>query len=148
MSKVSMNTVLRLLALSAAFEHQFSPVLGSVHSLSLTEFLFLQHLSQAPLGRMRRVDVASLMNLGQSSVTRLSAPLEGEGLLARESDARDARVVYSVVTEAGRVRAREAAQTLDRLSAGIFDDRWSDEEIALLFKFLGRVGRSVPTGLG
>ena len=148
MSRASLHTVLRLLALSTSFERQFTPVLVSVHGVSLVEFMFLEHLSRAPLGRMRRVDLASIMNLGQSSVTRLSVPLEREGLLIRETDARDARVIYSVVTDNGRTRAREAGDTLNRLSEGIFDDRWTPEEIELLFKLLGRVGRSMPTGLG
>jgi DNA-binding MarR family transcriptional regulator len=144
MSQQSVRMVLRLVVLSASFERQFSPLLTSAHGISLSEFLVLSHLSRAPLGRMRRVDLGALLSLGNSSVTRITAPLERDGLVARESDTRDARVVYTSLTTAGRSKALEAGSTLDRLSEGLFDDRWSVQEFADLLTLLGRIGRSVP----
>jgi DNA-binding MarR family transcriptional regulator len=105
------------------------------------------NLDQAPLGRMRRVDLAAALAMSQSSVTRVTAPLEKVGLVARDLDPRDARVAYVVLTDAGRQRVHEAVATLDDLSEGAFVDRWSPEEIATLAELLGRLSSPLPGNL-
>src|SRR5690349_297562 len=92
MTEQTLSAVLRLMQVQAALENRFGGSLGSVHGLALNEVRLLLHLDQAPLGRMRRVDLAAALALSQSSVTRMTAPLEKIGLVSREADPRDARV--------------------------------------------------------
>ena len=86
----------------AVLARRFDGILGSLHGLGLGDFTVLLHLSEAPGGRLRRVDLAERVGLTVSGVTRTLIPLEKIGLVTRQSDARDARVAYAVLTETGR----------------------------------------------
>lgn len=147
MTDHTLSAVLRLLRVQAALDARFSATLGSIHGLALNEVLLLMNLDQAPLGRMRRVDLAAALAISQSSVTRMTAPLEKVGLVAREADPRDARVGYVALTDAGRQRVQEAIATLDQLSEGVFVDRWNPDEVAMLADLLGRLSSPLPGSL-
>ncbi|HYE01050.1 MAG TPA: MarR family transcriptional regulator [Alphaproteobacteria bacterium] len=148
MTKTTTLAVLRLLRVQAALEARFTAALGSVHGLALNELLLLMNLDRAPLGRMRRVDLAAALTMSQSSVTRMAMPLEKVGLVARAADPRDGRVGYVALTDAGRARVREAEATLDRLTEAAFADRWSAEEVEALSALLGRLAAPLPGHLG
>ena len=66
-------------------------------------------------------------------------PMEKTGLVARQSDPRDARLAYVALTEAGLTLVGEVRKTLERRSAELFRDRWSDAEVGSLGKLLGRI---------
>jgi DNA-binding MarR family transcriptional regulator len=76
-------------------------VLSSVHGLSFSDFTMLYKLQQAPEQKLRRIDLAERMGLTASGVTRSLLPMEKLGWVTRESDARDARVAYAVLTPEG-----------------------------------------------
>ncbi len=147
MTNASLSAVLRLLRVQAAIETRFSAGLGSVHGLGLTELLLLMNLDRAPLRRMRRVDLAAALAMSQSSVTRMVLPLEKIGLVARETDQRDARVGYVVLTDTGRERVTEAVATLDQMSEALFVDRWTGDEVQTLADLLGRLSSPLPGAL-
>src|SRR5512135_790194 len=97
MNTQALNAVLRLLRAQSHLQQRFAAELGGVHGLSVNELLLLMHLDQAPGGRLRRVDLAQRLDLSQSSVTRMLAPMEKVGWVARAEDPRDARVGYVVL---------------------------------------------------
>ena len=102
--------MLRLIRAQSYLQGRFAAELGGVHGLSLNELMLLMHLDQSAGGRLRRVDLADRLDLSQSSVTRMVAPLEKIGLVTRGEDTRDARVGYVVLTRAGRRLARDGRQ--------------------------------------
>jgi len=59
-------------------------------------------------------------------------------------DARDARLAYVVLTEAGRQLVTNATATLERMSEHIFHDRWTTQEIECLAELLGRMTVGLP----
>ena len=144
MSEASLAAILRLLRAHSFVEARVDPGLGAVHGLTLRELMFLMQLDQAPANRLRRVDLADRLNISQSTVTRLALPLEKLGFVKRETDPRDARVGYVVLTKAGRQRVADTRVTFDRMTEAIFRDRWSDKEIATLASLLGRFTASLP----
>ena len=144
MSETSLAAILRLLRAQSFVETRIDPGLGAVHGLAQRELILLVQLDQAPANRLRRVDLAARLNVSQSTVTRLALPLEKLGFVKREADPRDARVGYVVLTKAGRQRVAEARATLERSAAGIFRDRWSDNDIATLASLLGRFTAALP----
>ncbi len=144
MANPSLAAILRLFRAQSFVEARVDPGLGAVHGLALRELMFLMQLDQAPLNRLRRVDLANRLNVSQSTVTRLALPLEKLGFVKREADPRDARVGYVVLTKAGRQRVAEARLTLERMAADIFRDRWSADEIAALASLLGRFTAALP----
>ena len=138
MPREAVRAVLRLLVVSAGIEQRLDPTITSVHGISLQELLLLLNLENAPLHRMRRVDLATAMSVGASSVSHLGDPLEKEGLVRKEFDSRDARVAYMALTDSGLKRIREARGTLEDLSSRLFDERWTEHDLA---DFLNRLGQ-------
>jgi hypothetical protein len=139
MSKAPFTTVINLLRAEALVQERFAGELGSVHGLALNEALLLMHLEKAPLRRLTRVDLAKRLHASPSTVTRMAMPMEKTGLVARQSDPRDARLAYVALTEAGLTLVGEVRKTLERRSAELFRDRWSDAEVGSLGKLLGRI---------
>ena len=139
MSKAPFTTVINLLRAEALVHERFAGELGSVHGLALNEALLLMHLEKAPLRRLTRVDLAKRLHASPSTVTRMAMPMEKTGLVARQSDPRDARLAYVALTEAGLTLVGEVRKTLERRSAELFRDRWSDAEVGSLGKLLGRI---------
>jgi DNA-binding MarR family transcriptional regulator len=139
MSKAPFTAVTNLLRAHALIQERFAGELGSVHGLALNEALLLMHLEKAPLRRLTRVDLAKRLHASPSTVTRMAAPMEKIGLVNRQSDPRDARLAYVTLTEAGLTLVGDVRKTLERRSADLFRDRWSDNEIATLGKMLGRL---------
>ncbi|CAN5895172.1 hypothetical protein BH11PSE3_BH11PSE3_15700 [soil metagenome] len=139
--------ILRLFRAQSFVEARVDPGLGAVHGLALRELMFLMQLDQAPLNRLRRVDLAGRLNVSQSTVTRLALPLEKLGFVRRETDPRDARVGYVVLTKAGRQRVADSRITLERMAADIFRDRWTVKDIETLAGLLGRFTAALPGDL-
>ncbi len=83
--------------------------LRAEHGLSANDFETLLHLSRAEHGALRRIDLAEQLRLTPSGVTRLLDGLEEAGLTGRRDCPSDARVTYSVITDAGRAKLRLAS---------------------------------------
>ncbi|HEX8614714.1 MAG TPA: MarR family winged helix-turn-helix transcriptional regulator [Telluria sp.] len=107
---------LRMARANAALLRRFDNSLGGHHGISFSDFQILNHLSRAPGGRLRRVDLAERLGLTASGITRSLLPLEKIGLVTRESDPRDARVGFAVITPAGQELALNASDVVDLIS--------------------------------
>src|SRR5215472_17172748 len=98
----SLDFCLRLAKAHAELVRRFDGQLGTLHGLSLGDFILLLNLSRAPGGKLRRVDLAEKLGLSASAVTRSLIPLERIGLVKRQRDMRDARIGYAVLTKTGQ----------------------------------------------
>jgi DNA-binding MarR family transcriptional regulator len=116
-----------------------SAELVAEHGLTINDYEALLHLSQAEDGQMRRVDLAGLLLLTASGVTRLLDGLETAGLVERASCPSDRRVTYAVLTEAGRTRLRQASVSHVAGVRAFFESRYSGEELEQLADVLGRL---------
>ena len=112
----AMDFCLRLARANAVLIRRFDSMLGTYHGISFADFQILNHLQQAPEGKLRRVDLAERVGLSASGVTRALLPLEKIGLVARESDPRDARVGLALITETGRELATNATDVVALVS--------------------------------
>lgn len=116
--------------------------------LPLASYDVLVQLSEAPGGRLRMTDLADRVLLSRSGLTRLVDRLERGGLVARAKCPNDARGTFTVLTEAGVDKLRQAAPAhldgvhehmtrhLDAAEIGVLTD--------LLTKLLQRDGGEVP----
>src|SRR5262249_22591917 len=77
--------------------------------LTLAENLVLCHVAMAPGRRLRMVDIAAMLTIGKSAVTKTVDRLEERGLIARERASEDRRTVYATLTADGE-KAFAAAQ--------------------------------------
>jgi len=144
MKNAPLNAVLRLIRAQSHLQNRFAAELGGVHGLSLNELMLLMHLDRAAGGRLRRVDLADRLDLNQSSITRMLAPMEKLGWVSRADDARDGRVGYVVLTSAGRRLARDGAKTFAHQAAALFGDLWTEQEVETLARLLGRLTANLP----
>jgi len=144
MKNPALATVLTLLRAQSHLQTRFAAELGGVHGLSLNELLLLMHLDQAPGGRLRRVDLAARLDMSQSGMTRMLAPMEKVGWIERAEDPRDARVGYVVLRRSGRRLAREGTHTLTSQSEALFAEPWTTQEITTLGGLLGRLTAHLP----
>ncbi len=147
MTNPSFSAVLNLLGTHARLDERFDHSLGVLHGLSLKETLLLMHLERSPGMRLSRIDLSRRLHVSPSTVTRMCAPLEKRHVVGREPDARDARLAYVVLTEAGQQLITNARATLEGLSADVFRDRWTKSEIASLADLLGRLTAGQPSEL-
>jgi DNA-binding MarR family transcriptional regulator len=119
MAMSGMNEFLGIRRAVALWENRIDIELGAVHGLGLSEFVVMHHLMEAPGGRLRRVDLARLVALTPSGVTRLLGPLERRRIVAREADGHDARATYAVLTPAGKSLTKESAATVAAIAERI-----------------------------
>jgi DNA-binding MarR family transcriptional regulator len=100
--------LIQLTNLQAKFQKTLTAGL-SPHGISVTEYLVLRQLVEAPGKKLRRIDLAQAVGLTPSGVTRLLNPMEKIGLVSKEAGARDARVSLVAIAPAGETIYRESS---------------------------------------
>jgi DNA-binding MarR family transcriptional regulator len=98
-------------AVQAALEHE----LRREHGLSTIEYEVLSELGECSAGKFRMQELADAVHTTQSTVSRVIARLEEEGLAARAMCPDDRRGIFASVTEAGRERVEAATPTYRRV---------------------------------
>lgn len=139
MINVQTRNALRLLQVADSFRAGLSGEFSAVHGISVNEFMLMLHLERATANRLSRVDLAKRMHVSASTITRMAAPMEKIGLVDREVDARDARLVFVVATKAGKEKLSEALATFSKRAGYLFSDRWQEEEVDQLASMLSRL---------
>jgi DNA-binding MarR family transcriptional regulator len=129
----------RLKASDAAMTRAFNASLVAAHGLTVTDFEVLRRLSLEPEGRMRRVDLAQVVSLTPSGITRLLDGLEREGLVRKDVCPEDARVTYARITARGHRTLVAAAESHLVALEAIFAERFSGAELEALSELLGRL---------
>jgi len=66
------------------------------------EFMILYYLSESSDGKLRRIDLAELLGLTASGVTRMLIPMEKTGFVTRDVSDVDARARYAIITKDGK----------------------------------------------
>ena len=102
------------------------------HGLPLSAYEVLLKLALSDRGQLRMSDLAQQALLSQSRISRLVDQLCQQGLIERKSCESDSRVVYAQITEAGRARLDDAAQTHSAGVEGRFFERLSDADLERL----------------
>lgn len=104
----SSDTWLRLVHTVSTVESEIARMLTSEHGIGLSEYRALQALAKAPDRELRMQDLATHLQLNQSSISRMVERMERSGLTVRDVCADDKRGVFSVITEKGEARLEEA----------------------------------------
>lgn len=115
--------------------------------LQNSSYEVLMHLSDAPDGRMRLSDLASLAVLSRSGLTRMIDRLEREGQVVRERCPDDARGYFAVLTDEGRASVEAARVEYLRDVRELFLDRLSSHELDVLGGVWSRLLGSLEPGL-
>ena len=109
------------------------------HELSMPQFKTLMFLSA---GSQRMGDLARMLGISLSSVTNLVSRLEGKGLVQRDHDLEDRRVVTCELTDEGR-RTVTRFWTVGEKEVETILGQLGDDELDLVlhaFELLARAG--------
>jgi len=133
-----------MLRVHATLTKALDAELEAAHGLPLSSYEVLMHLADADGQRMRMSDLAAMVILSRSGLTRLVDRLEREGLIARESCPSDARGSYATLTTAGRRKLDAARATHLAGVRSLFLAHFSAEEQEVL----GAAWERVLPGVG
>ena len=135
----ALDAWVRLLRGHAAATRELSARLVAEHGLTINDYECLLHLSRAEECALRRVDLAELLILTPSGVTRLLDGLERAGYVEKRSCDSDARVTYAALTAAGLQKLQEASGDHIAAVRELFEVRFSGPELEKLAELLGRL---------
>lgn len=99
----------------------------------------LLELEHAPDRRLRMQDLGQRVVLSRSRVSRIVDQLVDAKFAVRELDSDDGRVIYAVITPAGRARLRRAAPVYVRLVGARFADHLTPQELRTIATLFERV---------
>jgi DNA-binding MarR family transcriptional regulator len=128
-----------LLRAHASLAKRLESRLEREHGLQISSYEVLQHLMDAPAGKMRMCDLAEQAQLSRSGLTRLVDRLERDELLGRCSCEHDARGAYACLTDRGRDRLLAARGTHRAVVREHFLSHFSEPELETLGKLWERV---------
>jgi DNA-binding MarR family transcriptional regulator len=123
----------------ASTMRRFNAELVAEHDLTINDYEVLLHLSHADDRRLRRVDLAQLVLLTPSGITRLLEGLERAGYVERATCESDARVTYAQLTDEGEEKLRHASTSHVAGIRDFFRERFSKEELEVLGRLLERL---------
>jgi DNA-binding MarR family transcriptional regulator len=104
--------------------------------LTLGDYQVLVHLSEAPDNSMRMIDLATMLQLSPSGLTRRLDGLVKAGWVGRRNSEVDRRVMLAVLTDAGRHHlAAVAPHHVDSVRARMLDHLDRDDLTALATVF-------------
>jgi DNA-binding MarR family transcriptional regulator len=106
---------------------------------SLAEYDVMQHLRQAPQQRLKMRELADAVLVTTGGITKLLDRMTASGLVARQGDPDDRRVIYAVLTPAGYERLRKAAPIHLAGIQETFASLLHDDEIDIVGDFFQRL---------
>jgi DNA-binding MarR family transcriptional regulator len=98
--QLAVRYLLEQAALIHKMQRQADANLG-LHGISFTEYLIMYHLDKALNKTMRRIELANVVGITASGVTRLLAPMERNHIVEKQANPRDARVSLVKLTTVG-----------------------------------------------
>ena len=102
-------------------ERRLDSNLGSIRGVSLAEYRLLRALADAPNSQASRVDLAQMVGVTASGVTRALRPLEKLGIVSTVKSERDARLAIATLTDAGQELVRDASSVVNDTMAAILE---------------------------
>lgn len=102
-------------------ERRLDSNLGSIRGVSLAEYRLLRALADAPNSQASRVDLAQMVGVTASGVTRALRPLEKLGVVSTVKSERDARLAIATLTSAGQELVRDASSVVNDTMAVILE---------------------------
>lgn len=122
-----------LLQMTSQLNARMNRQLQEEYGVSLADYEVLVVLSEAPEGRCRVFEIASMLAWEQSRVSHQLARMQRRGLVAREECPTDARGAFAVLTGTGRAAIERAAPAhVETVRQLIFDGITPGELTALI----------------
>ncbi|MFL5907951.1 MAG: MarR family winged helix-turn-helix transcriptional regulator [Solirubrobacterales bacterium] len=137
----AVDALTQLLGAHATLTRELSAALVAEHGLTMNDYGCLLLLHRAGEEGMRRIDLATELQLSPSGITRLLDRLMDQGLVGRGACKEDARVSYAVLTDGGLAKLRETApghvEDIERRLGAVLDKEEMETLAALLQRLSG-----------
>jgi DNA-binding MarR family transcriptional regulator len=114
--------------------------------LTLADNLVLCQVAMAPAKRLRMVDIAGLLTIGKSAVTKTADRLQDRGLITREKDPSDRRTIYATLTTEGEKAFAAAQPAFADAVQRHFAGQLNEAEIRQLLHLSERILQQPPNG--
>jgi DNA-binding MarR family transcriptional regulator len=124
-----------LLHAHASLVKQLDAELIAAHGISLSAFEVLWRVDAADHGRLRMAELANLVLLSPSGLSRLVDRLEADKMIERVACPEDGRAINATITELGRARLAEAEGTHFEGIRQRFLSNFSEAEVGQLADF-------------
>lgn len=135
--------VLAIISTGSDLQRRLDAELAHIKGVSFSEYQLLSALGSSPTAQISRTQLAELVGLTPSGVTRALRPLERLGFVESVRDERDARRSLSALTRAGRELVDDAEQVVaDKIDDLAALDAFTDDEMAAACTLLERVRRA------
>lgn len=121
-----------MLRIHALVIEQLDDELQYEQRLPLSSYDVLVHLAEAPGGQRRMSELADLVLLTKSGLTRVVDVLEKQGLVERLRSEEDGRGLYAKLTPAGRQKFRAAHKVHVQGIRARFLEKLSDPQLQSL----------------
>ena len=118
---------------------ELSTTLQRQYNLSLNAHAVLAQLVKAPDRKLRMTEIANLIDFSLSGLTGLVGRLERDGLIERQSNFADRRVIYARLTDAGERYAHEANARYQQSLDALIGERLTPAEQETLTELLRRI---------
>ena len=118
---------------------QLDTEMTAAHGISLSAFEVLWRVAATDHGRMRMSELAELVVLSPSGLSRLVDRLEVDGMIERVACPGDGRAINATITEKGRQRLAAARDTQVEGVRNRFLSRFDAGEIAQLADYWERL---------
>lgn len=126
---------------TAAMRAAINRALQQEAGLTLAENLVLCQVAMAPGTRLRMVEIADLLSVGKSAVTKSVDRLEARGWVTRHRDSDDRRTVHAMLTPAGAEVFRRAQPVFSSAVQSHLCGPLSTAEVRQLRSLLGKLRR-------
>ena len=136
---VELDAFARLMRAHTILRRELEAEVLSPRGLTINDFEALLHLSRADERRLRRVDLADLLMLSPSGVTRLLNGLEAAGLVENVSCDDDARVTWSRLTNNGSATLECVGAEHTQVLRDFFGGALGEDEVVQIAELLGRL---------
>lgn len=123
----------------ASVARQLETDLVELHRLPLAWYEVLARLAEADGRRLRMSQLADMVMLSPSGMTRLIDRMINAGLIRRVPAEKDARGTYAALADAGLARLDEAVDTHERGVRDYLLSRFGEGELDRFAAFLHRV---------
>jgi DNA-binding MarR family transcriptional regulator len=111
--------------------------------LTMPRYDVLMQLNMAG-GRLGLSELASMVVLSPSGLSKLLDRMEASGLIGREPDPRDARSTFARITPRGRSMVKKARESHHAWVQRAFGDALDDGDVADLTRIMGRIDAATP----
>lgn len=113
--------------------------LETAAGLSLAEHELLLRLASSPEGQLKMLELADLLLVSKSGVTRLVDRMSQAGWVTRETCATDRRVVYAAITSEGRALAKRSGPLFAEAVEEVFSSYLDETDVADLRRVLRKL---------